>query len=119
GTMAGVVLVSGRNGSLPGVRKGFGAGVTGAFEGWYYNEDGSRTLLLGYYNRNLQQELDVPIGPNNRLDPAGPDMGQPTHFLPGRQRGMFAVPVPKDFKEQHSRTWTSTANGQTNTIPLR
>ncbi|PYQ94026.1 MAG: hypothetical protein DMF94_23140 [Acidobacteria bacterium] len=119
GTMAGGVLVSGQNASLPEPRKGFGASVTGAFEGWYYNEDGSRTFLLGYYNRNLQQELDVPIGPNNRIDPGGPDMGQPTHFLPGRQWGMFAVPVPKDFKEQDSLTWTITANGQTNTIPLR
>jgi hypothetical protein len=119
GTIAGGVLVSGQNASLPEPRKGFGASVTGAFEGWYYNEDGSRTFLVGYYNRNLRQELDVPVGPNNRIEPGGPDMGQPTHFLPGRQWGMFAVPVPKDFKDTDSYTWTLTANGQTTSIPLR
>ena len=54
--------------------------------------------LVGYLNRNFGQALDVPIGPNNRIEPGGPDMGQPTHFLPGRNWGMFTVPVPKDFK---------------------
>ena len=39
----------------------------------------------------------MPIGPNNRIEPGGPDMGQPTHFLPGRQSGMFIVTVPKEF----------------------
>src|SRR5713101_865582 len=99
--------------------KGFGTTVTGAFEGWYDNPDGTHTFLVGYYNRNIRQAMDIPIGPNNHVDPGGPDMGQPTHFLPGRQWGMFAVPVPKDFKEQDSLTWTITANGQTNSIPLR
>ena len=78
-------------------RRQFGASITGAFEGWFDNPDGSRSFLVGYFNRNTQQALDVPIGPNNRIEPGGPDMGQPTHFLPGRQWGMFAVPVPKDF----------------------
>jgi hypothetical protein len=93
--------------------------VTGAFEGWYYNEDGSRSFLVGYYNRNSQQTLDIPIGPNNRIEPGGPDMGQPTHFLPGRQWGMFTVNVPKDFKPTDSYTWTIVANGQSMSIPLR
>ena len=117
GTIAGGVLVSGQ--VMPEPRRAFGASVTGAFEGWYYKDDGSRGFLVGYYNRNSQQELDVPVGPNNRIEPGGPDMGQPTHFLPGRQWGMFAVPVPKDFKEQDTITWTITANGQTTSIPLR
>src|SRR5262249_10569038 len=71
------------------------------------------------YNRNSQQALDIPIGPNNRIEPSGPDMGQPTHFLPGRQWGMFTVPAPRDFKPTDSYVWTIAANGQTNTIPLR
>jgi hypothetical protein len=103
----------------PEPRRGFGSSVTGAFEGWYYNPDGSRAFLVGYYNRNSQQELDIPIGPNNRIEPGGPDMGQPTHFLPGRQWGMFVVPVPKDFKPTDSYKWTIVANGQTTSIPLR
>jgi hypothetical protein len=93
--------------------------VTGAFEGWYYNADGSRAFLVGYYNRNSQQTLDIPLGPNNRIEPGGPDMGQPTHFLPGRQWGMFTVNVPKDFKPDDSYTWTIVANGQSTSIPLR
>src|SRR5207249_5132702 len=83
---------------IPEPRRGAGDSVTGAFEGWYYNPDGTRSFLVGYYNRNNRQELDVPIGPNNRIEPGGPDMGQPTHFLTGRQWGMFMVPVPRDFK---------------------
>src|ERR1700691_4593008 len=62
-----------------------GASVTGAFEGWFKNADGTFSLLLGYYNRNRKQEVDLPIGPNNRIEalgsgaPGGPDRGQPTH----------------------------------------
>src|SRR5205814_151214 len=56
--------------------------------------------------------------PNNRLEPGGPDMGQPTHFLPGRQVGMFIVTVPKEFTAQQRVTWMITVNGQTNSIPF-
>src|SRR5437870_12654874 len=76
-----------------------GASVTGAFEGWFKNPDGSYSLLLGYYNRNQKQELDIPIGPDNRMEPGGPDRGQPTHFLPGRQWGLFVVQLPANFGE--------------------
>ncbi len=62
-----------------------GSSVTGAYEGWYYNKDGSISLLVGYFNRNTKQEFDIPAGPNNRIEPGGPDQGQPTHFGPGRQ----------------------------------
>ena len=104
---------------LPEPRKQFGASITGAFEGWYNNPDGSRSFLVGYFNRNTQQELDIPVGPNNRIEPLGPDVGQPTHFLPGRRWGMFSVPVPKDFSPQDKLTWTLFANGQITSIPLR
>ena len=119
GLLAGGVLLSAQSTAIPAPRRGAGDSVTGAFEGWYYNEDGSRSFLVGYYNRNSQQTLDIPIGPNNRIEPGGPDMGQPTHFLPGRQWGMFTVNVPKDFKPTDSYTWTIVANGQSMSIPLR
>ena len=119
GLLAGGVVVSGQKIAIPEPRRGAGDSVTGAFEGWYYNPDGTRSFLVGYYNRNNRQELDVPIGPNNRMEPGGPDMGQPTHFLTGRQWGMFSVPVPKDFKPTDSYVWTITSNGQTTSIPLR
>ena len=44
-----------------------GQSVTGAFEGWFKNADGSFSILLGYFNRNLKEELDIPIGPNSAL----------------------------------------------------
>jgi hypothetical protein len=93
-----------------------GQSVTGAFEGWFKNPDGSFSILFGYFNRNLKEELDIPIGPNNRIEPGGPDQGQPTHFLPRRHWGMFAVTVPKDFGDQ-KLTWTLVANHQTTVIP--
>ena len=119
GVVAGGILVSGQTTQIPEPRRGSGASVTGAFEGWFYNPDGSRSFLVGYYNRNSQQTLDIPIGPNNRIEPGGPDMGQPTHFLPGRQWGMFTVSAPKEFKPTDSYVWTIVANGQTTSIPLR
>jgi hypothetical protein len=94
-----------------------GQSVTGAFEGWYQNSDGSYTLLVGYFNRNAKQTLDIPVGPNNRIEPGGPDVGQPTFFLPRRQWGVFTIVVPKDFGK-NKLTWTIVANGQTTTVPM-
>jgi hypothetical protein len=99
--------------------KQFGASVTGAFEGWFDSPDGGRGFLVGYFNRNTGQPLDIPIGPDNRIEPGGPDLGQPTHFLPGRQHGMFVVTVPRNFGPEQRLTWTLAANGQTTSIPLR
>jgi hypothetical protein len=87
-----------------------------AFEGWGPDKSGENLLLLlGYYNRNRSQELDIPIGSDNRIEPDGPDYGQPTHFYTGRQHGVFAIKVPKDFGNK-KLTWTLTANGQTSTV---
>ncbi len=94
-----------------------GQSVTAAFEGWYQNPDGTFTLLLGYFNRNLKETLDIPVGPNNRIEPGGPDQGQPTHFLARRQWGVFTIKVPKDFGDKRL-TWTIVANGNTTTVPV-
>src|SRR5262245_54330860 len=94
--MVGGVLLSARQ--LPEVRKQFGASITASFEGWFALDNGSRRFLVGYFNRNSEQELDIPIGANNRIEPGGPDLGQPTHFLTGRQPGIFTVPAPSNFK---------------------
>ena len=74
-----------------------GQSVTPAYEGWYPNADGTFTILVGYYNRNLKEVLDIPVGPNNRVQPGGPDRGQPTHFLTGRQWGRFRDHRPQGF----------------------
>ncbi len=118
--VVGGVWVSAQQAPLPyGPPRAFGDSITGAFEGWFDNKDGSRNFLVGYMNRNLKQPQDVPIGPNNRIEPGGPDMGQPTHFKPARQTGMFIVTVPKGFAPDQKLTWTITVNGQTTQIPLR
>lgn len=87
------------------------------FEGWYHNPDGTATIMLGYYNRNTEQTIEVPIGPNNRIEPGGPDRGQPTNFLPRRHYGAFSITVPKDFGNQKI-TWTLTANNLTNSVTV-
>jgi hypothetical protein len=94
-----------------------GSSVTGAYDGWYVEKDGSFRMLVGYFNRNTVQELDIPIGPNNRIEPGGPDQGQPTHFLTARQFGVFTIKVPKDFGDK-KLTWTIVANGLTSTITM-
>jgi len=99
--------------------KQFGTGVTPAYEGWFDNADGSHNFLVGYLNRNRAQEVDIPIGPNNKIEPGGPDRGQPTHFLAGRQTGTILITVPKAFPPTQALTWTLTINGQTNSIPLK
>src|SRR5882762_1493438 len=71
-----------------------GTSITPAYEGWYANPDGSFSMLIGYYNRNTKEALDIPVGTNNRVEPGAPDQGQPTHFEIGRQWGVFVVIVP-------------------------
>src|SRR6187401_857076 len=101
---------------LPGAPLGGrGEAVFPAIEGWGPHTDGTNTILIGYYNRNRDQVIDIPIGPNNHMDPGGPDMGQPTHFEPGRAYGVFSLQVPKDFGNKKI-TWTLVTNGQSNTV---
>ena len=87
-----------------------GEAIFPAVEGWYRNADGSFTIVLGYFNRN-EDPVHIPVGPDNRIQPGGPDLGQPTHFQPRRAWGVFAINVPPDFGEQRL-TWTLTANNQ-------
>ena len=116
---AGGALVSAQGQLLPSSPKlGFGASVTPAYDGWYDNPDGTHTFLIGYYNRNWTQEVDIPIGPNNKFEPGDPDRGQPTHFLPNRNFGMFTITVPKSFGATERLWWTLTINGVTSRIGL-
>jgi hypothetical protein len=98
--------------------KGFGASVTPAYEGWYDNADGTHSFLIGYFNRNTQSEIDVPVGPMNHFEPGNPDLGQPTHFLTGRRYGMFVFTMPKEFGKNQKVSWVLTVNGVTTSIPF-
>ena len=74
-----------------------GQHVDVAYEGWLENDDGTYTLTFGYFNHNWEEELDVPVGINNRFTTGEADRGQPTHFLPRRNRFTFDIIVPSDF----------------------
>ena len=89
-----------------------GQSVSPAYEGWMPNEDGSFTMYFGYMNTNWLEEFDVPIGPDNAIEPGGPDQGQPTHFYPRRNPFLFTVHLPKEFGKKEL-IWTLTTHGKT------
>jgi hypothetical protein len=86
--------------------------IVPVFEGWEANPDGTFNMVFGYMNRNYDEEVDIPIGPNNSIEPGGPDRSQPTHFYPRRNRFVFRVKVPKDWGSKDV-VWTLTARGRT------
>ena len=89
-----------------------GQNASPAYEGWEEDTDGSRYFLFGYINRNWEEVLDVPVGPENYFEPGDADQGQPTHFFPRRNRFVFHVPVPDDFSETDELVWTLTTKGK-------
>jgi hypothetical protein len=90
-----------------------GQNVAPAYEGWEIGSDGNKYFLFGYMNRNWEEEIDVPIGPDNGFNVGGADQGQPTHFLPRRNRFVFRVRVPATFTEKDELVWTLTTHGKT------
>lgn len=113
--------------AIPQTKFASGQDIQPYFEGWIRNADGSFDMVFGYMNRNWQEELAIPVGPDNMVEPfdsaqgrpfdsaqgrpGGPDRGQPTYFLPRRQGWVYRVRVPKDFGKQVV-TWTIKANGK-------
>ena len=89
-----------------------GQHIEPAYEGWRLLDDGSYVMIFGYHNENWEEELDIPTGENNFFSPGLEDRGQPTHFLPRRNRFTFEVPVPADWGDKEL-AWTITANGVT------
>lgn len=91
----------------------FGAEVEPGYEGWWQNADGTYSFIFGYMNENWEEQPDISIGDNNFFRPGEADRGQPTHFLPRRNRFTFEVVVPSDWGEREL-IWTITHNGETN-----
>lgn len=89
-----------------------GQRIAPIYEGWIANPDGTFDLIFGYFNLNSEEHLDIPVGPDNSIEPGGPDQGQPAHFFPKRSRFTFRVTVPADFGEREL-VWKITANGKT------
>jgi len=94
------------------IRYAAGQNVVPVFEGWERNADGSFNMVFGYMNRNYEEQVDIPVGPNNALEPGGIDQNQPTHFYPRRQQFVFKVKVPKDWGKK-DLVWTLTSRGKT------
>jgi hypothetical protein len=98
-----------------------GQPVIPIFDGWIPKEDGSHDLCFAYFSLNLEEELDIPIGPDNLVEPAVFDGGQPTHFhaVPPEYRRhycAFIVTVPPDFGDQRV-VWSLTVHGKTYSVP--
>jgi hypothetical protein len=120
-----LLLMVGMLVTLPGVSSAqksqlsyrWGQPVLTAYEGWEDDADGKAYFLFGYMNANWEEELDVSVGPDNYLvtsvaetrddrdpeafNPAGSDRGQPTHFLPRRNRFV-------DFDPPQTKVWEDT-----------
>ena len=90
-----------------------GQNISPAYEGWEQAADGSRYFVFGYMNRNWEEEIDIPVGPDNMFNIGSADQGQPTHFLPRRNRFVFHVRVPEGFGDRDEMIWTLTSHGKT------
>ncbi len=102
-----------KEGALSGnIKYNSGQSVQPIFEGWTKQADGSFQFYFGYLNRNHVEEVQVPVGAENRVEPGGPDRGQPTYFYPRFNRQLFSVSVPSDFGKKEL-IWTLVVHGQT------
>jgi hypothetical protein len=90
-----------------------GQPISAAYEGWEVDPDGAKYFIFGYENKNWEEEMDIPVGPENGFQPGAIDRGQPTHFYPRRNRYVFRVPVPSQFKETDELVWTLVTHGRT------
>jgi hypothetical protein len=106
--MALLVLLTPALGNAQTYRKG--QHVEPAYEGWRPNPDGTFSFMFGYMNENWEEEPNVPVGENNFFAPGDADRGQPTHFLPRRNRFNFEVVVPADWGDREL-VWTLNVNG--------
>ena len=97
---------------ITAIRHNSGQPVIPYFEGWIRNPDGSFDMMFGYFNRNYVEEFAIPAGPDNSVEPGAVNQGQPTYFLPRRQRYVYRVRVPANFGKQEL-VWTIKSNGRT------
>jgi hypothetical protein len=95
-----------------GVKYSRGQTVVPVFEGWIANPDGTFSLVFGYFNRNWEETVFLPLGADNKIEPGNTDQGQPTVFTPRRGKNLFEIVVPKDFGKKEV-VWTLTTRGKT------
>lgn len=95
-----------------------GQPVIPAFEGWWEQDDGSYELCFGYFSANTEEALDIPLGPDNFIEPREFDGVQPTHFDPvpfehRRYFCTFTVNVPESYRTGVQEVvWTLRVQGR-------
>ena len=87
-------------------------------EGWYANEDGTFSISFGYLNAN-NDTLEIPLGPDNFIEPAQFDGMQPTTFFPGHERGIFAATLPAEMRDTDVWWTLRKENGEVTRVPGR
>ena len=85
-------------------------------EGWYANDDGSVTVSFGYHNRN-EDDIIVPIGEGNRIEPLLLDGMQPEIYYSGRHTGVFGVTVPESMLEDSIWWYLKTGDLEELSVP--
>ena len=80
------------------------------YEGYVPNDDGTATLVFGYYNHN-SVAVEIPAGDANGFAPGPADRGQPAVFEPGRQRNVCLIVLPSDY--DGNLQWTVTSKDHT------
>jgi len=109
----GVAAAQQKEGLLSGnIKYNSGQSVQPVFEGWTRRPDGSYQFYFGYLNRNHAEEVQVPVGADNKIEPGGPDRGQPAYFYTRFHRQLFSVAVPADWGKKEL-IWTLVVHGQT------
>ena len=99
-----------------------GQPVIPLYEGYYPNPDGTYQICFGYFNLNTEENVDIPLGPDNMIEPAEFDGIQPTHFDPvpaanyRRRFCIFTVNVPADFGDCEI-VWTLNTNDEAISTP--
>ena len=105
------------------VIRGEGQPVIPLYDGWFQNEDGTKTICFSYFNMNTEESFDVPMGEMNYLSgPEEYDVLLPTHFdpLPIEYRHVFCaftVTVPESFGVTDEIWWYITTNGEELRVP--
>ncbi len=108
------------------VLRSFAQPIVPIYEGWYRNADGTNEICFGYFNLNLDEAVDIPLGERNFIEPRQYDGRQPTHFTPvpgmseaspfsSRFRRVwcaFTVTVPASFSENDQIWWTLHRDGE-------
>ncbi|MDG2422227.1 MAG: hypothetical protein P8N40_11060 [Gammaproteobacteria bacterium] len=94
----------------PQLVRATGGPVVPIFEGWFPNPNGTFQLCFGYFNTNTETVFDIPVGPNNFIEPPEFNGLQPTHFMPQPDGGrrhycVLSITVPADWGDRDVR-WT-------------